>query len=140
MKFFDYTSYRAFDFNGNFICLHICYSLIKFDPFSFLYQINISLLLTNYATVPSLIESAKNGRLTVFTSLFQLLPANEYFRQLVKSEVLNIRFPIFRDEQIEKRFEYKGIDVDIFPMFVSLFIILKLIIKGSYLFKMFNNF
>lgn len=60
-----FTSMRALDFNSNLIGLNVGYGLILFDPVSFLWNYYRHLLLTNSVMVPSLIESARNGKLIV---------------------------------------------------------------------------
>jgi hypothetical protein len=64
MEFGNNSSIGALDFHSHLICFDIGNSFILIDPFT-LFCIKEQKLLSNWATVPSLMESAKNGRLTV---------------------------------------------------------------------------
>ena len=65
VEFKQFTGLWAFDFNGNFISFDIGDCFVLVNPISFLWNQIQMLLLTNSAIVPSLIESARKGRLTV---------------------------------------------------------------------------
>jgi len=56
---------RALNLDSDFVSLDICNCLIEINPISLLYHLKKFELFKNLATVPSLIESAKNGKLIV---------------------------------------------------------------------------
>lgn len=61
----EFTGVWTLDFNSNLIGLYVGYGLILINPISFLWNYYLNLLLTNSVIVPSLIESARNGKLIV---------------------------------------------------------------------------
>jgi hypothetical protein len=64
MELSDNSCIGAFNFDSNLISFYIGYSLILINPIS-LFYVTVIKLFKNWAMVPSLIESAKNGKLIV---------------------------------------------------------------------------
>lgn len=68
---------RTLNFNSNFISLYVSDCFVLVNPFSLLWKIKQCLLLTNSVIVPSLIESAKKGKLMVLPGLLICVTCKE---------------------------------------------------------------
>lgn len=73
----QFSCLRTLDLNSNFISLYVSDCFVLLNPFSLLWKIKLCLLFTNSVIVPSLIESAKKGKLMVLPESLKSVTCKE---------------------------------------------------------------